>query len=348
VVLTTATRAPDGRWLAIGNWTNADAPDGHPRHPTVWTSTDGLAWTRQPDSPAFVSRRPNWEEGVSEVVATRFGFVAVGAETFVDSSAASAAAWFSVDGAHWMRAVVPDAAPRTMDHVLVTSAGLVALGEAGYDFHAGFGAGTAEWTSVDGRAWHKVPDADAPPHGARLRGFVARGEGGFLATAQLEYSEGIEDAPRPAVTEGIWRSSDGIHWKPISPTPLGAFELVATSTGFEAAGGGVTVWHSTGVRSWTGVSLPTPPDLPVGGTAYVAQLVSGPTGILAFGERDDDFSTLEWASADGLAWTAISPSALLRSVAIDGIASSDGVILVMGEVSGGSGPPVLWKLVPGP
>ena len=52
----------------------AEAPDGSPRHPTAWTSADGQAWTRLPDSEAFVSRRSGWEEIVADIVLDGQGY----------------------------------------------------------------------------------------------------------------------------------------------------------------------------------------------------------------------------------------------------------------------------------
>ena len=98
-----------------------------------------------------------------------------------------------------------------MDQVVATDHGFVAIGEAEYSFHAGFGGGAAIWTSPDGRTWTRLAhDKRTPPRGTALRNVVAGGAG-FLATASFEYSEG-DTKPRPPVTAGIWRSTDAIHW----------------------------------------------------------------------------------------------------------------------------------------
>lgn len=143
VGLAAVTSTADGRIFAVGEWLTADASDGTPRHPTTWASSDGVTWSRLPDGPALVSRRAGWEEIVLDIAPSGGGFIAVGMEQQGDGSNADAAAWFSPDGTSWTRATVKDGQGRTMDRVVPTDGGFVALGEAGYDIHGGFGAGTA-------------------------------------------------------------------------------------------------------------------------------------------------------------------------------------------------------------
>jgi hypothetical protein len=356
VSLQSVTTAPSGGLIGIGTWLNSDAPDGTPRHPTIWTSADGATWERQPDSRAFVSRRDRWEEAVLDVVASEHGFVAVGVEQVDDASSADAAAWFSADGRTWARAKVDDAVGRTMDQVVATSAGFVAVGEAGYDFHAGFGAGTAIWTSTDGATWTRLPAADAPPRGTRLRSVLAA-PGMFLAAAGYEHAQGQEDHPRQPVTAGIWSSKDAIHWKPIAGTPLEVSDIIAAPGGFLTlgataldAGSGVTnavAWASTDGRAWIRIALPRPPDVPAGVAFYGGRLVSGPAGVLAFGERDDDFSTVGWSSADGSTWTPLGLTPALRGTQIERAVLANGSILLLGQrATDGVYAPAIWLLTP--
>ena len=57
VGLAAVTSSGGSGYFAIGDSLMAEAPDGSPRHPTAWTSADGQASTRLPNSDAFVSRR---------------------------------------------------------------------------------------------------------------------------------------------------------------------------------------------------------------------------------------------------------------------------------------------------
>jgi hypothetical protein len=346
----TATRR--NSLLAIGGL-DATAPDGTPWPPTAWTSVGGSAWDRLPDSSAFVAPHGGWREFIAAIVASGDGFVAVGLEGLDDGSSAEAAAWFSPDGNTWARATVPDGAGATMDQVVVTDHGFVALGEAGYSIHAGFGDGTAIWTSPDGRAWTRLATAQAPPHGTRLRS-VVQGPMEFLAAASFENSLGLPDTPRPALTAGIWRSADAVHWAPIPGTPLGVRDIVRVADGFVALGSsdpGDTsdivhpiAWRSGDGRSWVKVEVPLPNGLPVGAPVHGERLVSGAAGLLAFGERGDD-STVGWSSPDGAAWTPLDLTAILDGARIDEAQAVGGSLLVRGRRSiAGVYEPVVWLL----
>jgi hypothetical protein len=356
VGLQAVTTSTGGGLIGIGTWLTSETPDGTARHPTIWTSDDGATWERLPDSVAFVSQRDRWEENVLDVVASERGFVAVGVEEFDDASSADAAAWSSPDGRSWTRSTVEDGLGRTMDQVIATAGGFVAIGEAGYDFHAGFGEGTAVWTSPDGATWSRLPDREAPPRGTRLRSAIA-GSGVYLASAGFEHAQGQEAEPRPPVTDGIWRSTDAIHWKPIAGTPLGVGDIVAAPGGFLAMGStaldaasgatSVTAWGSTDGTSWIPVGLPRPPEVPAAVGLYGGRLVTGGAGMLAFGERDDDFSTVGWSSPDGGIWTPLALTPALKGAHIERAVPVGGAILLLGQSqASGVATPAMWLLTP--
>ncbi len=350
VGLTAVTSSRGTGYFAIGDSLMAEAPDGTPRHPTAWTSPDGRAWTRLPDSPAFVSSRSFWEDIVADVIPAGEGFIAVGMEQEGDGSAADAAAWFSSDGRRWTRAKVRDGVGRTMDQVVATDHGLVAIGEAEYSFHAGFGGGAAIWTSPDGRTWTRAHDKRTPPRGTALWSVVA-GAGGFLAKARFEYSEGYSK-PLPPVTAGIWRSTDAIHWEPVRDTSLGVARIVRASAGFVAIGSSgpddathPVAWRSVDGRSWASVELPPMPGVAAATASYPQRLVSGEAGLLALGERGDDFSALGWSSVDGTSWTPFDLTGTIDGATIDHVWSVGGSILLVGDrMSVGSPDPVVWLL----
>lgn len=352
VGLAAVTSARGSGYVAIGDPFTSEAPDGTPRHPNAWTSTDGRAWLRLPDSQAFVSSRTFWEEIVTDIVPAGEGFIAVGMEQQDDGSAADAAAWYSPDGRTWTRAKVPDGIGRTMDQVVATDHGFVAIGETEYSFHAGFGGGAAIWTSPDGRTWTRAHDKRTPPRGTALRN-VVEGATGFLATARFEYSEGYTK-PLPPVTAGIWRSTDAIHWEPIPGSPLGVAQVVRASDGFVAVGssdaGNAThqmSWRSSDGRSWAPVELPPPTGIDPATVSYPQRLVRGSVGLLALGERDDDFSAVGWSSTDGTAWTPLDLTAIVDGATIDHACAVGGSILLLGHrmIPGGD-EPVVWLLTP--
>jgi hypothetical protein len=351
VALGAVTSTVDQRLIAVG--TLAEAPDGTPGHPAIWASADGITWSRLPDSLAFASPRDRWNEILVDIVSSGNGFVAVGVEQEDDASSANAAAWVSPDGMTWTRATVEDGIGRTMDQVLATNSGFVAFGEAGYDHRAGFGDGTAIWTSRDGRTWTLIPDSEAPPFGTRLSGVVA-GTREFVAAAALEHTEGEDVLLRP-VTEGVWCSLDAVHWQPIPGTPLSVGEFVPLNDGFVALGshdsaGGVSnpvAWRSTEDGTWIGVVLPRPAGMATGTSIYGGGLVSGGAGLLVFGTRDDDFSTVGWSSSDGAAWTPLDLTAILRGATIGGFYTARGGIVVLGTRStAGGDEPAAWLLAP--
>jgi hypothetical protein len=353
VALESITITADGRLLGLGDSLTAQAPDGPPPQPTIWSSTDGLAWTRNPNSAAFASQRAFWVESVRALVRTASGFVAVGTESQDDASLADAAAWFSPDDVTWTRAIVNDGIGRTMDEVVATADGLVALGDTDYSFHGGFGGGTAIWTSPDGRTWARVPDDVGPPHGTRLRRIV-RWPAGFLATATFEWGEGSPDAARPPLTAGIWTSKDGIHWAPIPGSPLGLNGLIRTGHGYMAVGTGsghpaeAVIWRSADGLTWTRAILPRPADLPAGASAYTDAVASSPTGFVAFGTRDDTFAEIGWSSPDGVTWVAFNLDPVLAGAIVDDLLPIRDQLLLSGHFDqpDGTREPVVWLLRP--
>ena len=89
------------------------------RHAAVWTSVDGITWSRvRHDEEAF--GRPG--DSMESVTATPAGLVAVGSN---DSGSAS---WTSVDGTLWSRVPFDETANGAMGSVTVGGPGLVAVG----------------------------------------------------------------------------------------------------------------------------------------------------------------------------------------------------------------------------
>lgn len=344
---------PDQRLLGLANWLAA-VPDGAGRQPTVWTSRDCLAWSSQPDSPAFAPTRARWQDGVLGLAQKAGVFVAVGTESSEDASVASAAAWFSLDGVTWTRSAVDGAADRTMDAVMTTATGFVALGEARYDIHAGFGGGTSIWTSPDGRAWTRLAVDAGPPRGTRLRTLVSR-PGGFLATATFEVDEGSEGTPGPDLTSGIWTSDDGMRWQPVPGSPLGLNDLLRTAAGYLAIGSSTPdqsapalAWRSIDGRTWTSTALPAPADLPAGAAVFGQRIAGGHAGFVALGGRTDTFADLAWSSRDGVTWTAIDLASVLGDAIVDGLVPIGDALLLNGHrvLPNGSWEPVAWLLAP--
>ena len=92
-----AIAAGHGRFVVVGQ-----TGDGRSTRAAVWTSTDGLDWSKVPVTPELKSARMT--------MATAFdgGFVAVGSEVREKSGATGkrVAIWQSPDGLTWQRATV--------------------------------------------------------------------------------------------------------------------------------------------------------------------------------------------------------------------------------------------------
>lgn len=172
------------------------------RRTVVWTSPDGLTWTRAADSPSF-------ERGTIEAVtAGGPGYVAVGSE--IVGTLAVAAVWTSVDGVAWERVPGDPAfdlggpghfndgrAHAAMTDVVAGGPGLVAVGSVctptGGDCRA------AVWTSSDATHWARI--ADGPVFDGDMYG-VTQWSGGLVAVG----AQGGGKSPR------AWVSSDGTDW----------------------------------------------------------------------------------------------------------------------------------------
>ena len=180
-------------FVAVGSWSGVATEgvgildEAEYEVAAVWTSVDGIDWTRVPHTPVFAAEGRNvitWD-----VTTGGPGLVAVGAEE--GPGGIRAAVWTSPDGLKWSR-VPPDAPAFTdgaMDHIVAGGPGLVAWG-------------SDIWVSDDGIIWKQalVPDnisqADIEVGGP---GLVAVG-GAF--TAEMD-----------AVNTVVWTSADGMNWE---------------------------------------------------------------------------------------------------------------------------------------
>ena len=173
-----------GRFVVVG-----DSSDLGPAGPAVYWSDDGHAWHAATAAPTSVN--------VTDVVATRRGFVAVGV-----ASGDGPGAWTSEDGATWQEAPVPrdrQGAHDALWGVTRTRLGLSAWGFAGGAAHL--------WRSDDGQSWSSIADRgvfDRP--GTETICTVEDTAGGLQA-------RGVEAAPGAGRGHAIrWRSRDGRAW----------------------------------------------------------------------------------------------------------------------------------------
>jgi hypothetical protein len=347
--------------VAVGSGLVAFGSDwfGGDEDAAVWTSPDGLTWTRVPHDEA-VFGGPNSQKMLS-VVAGGPGLVAVGYEVSGYDSVdydSVAVVWTSPDGVTWTRvphdeAVFGGTGSQAMNSVVAGGPGLVAVGN---DVSADRWD-AAVWTSPDGLSWTRVPHDEAVFGGTgsqRMNSVVAGGPG--LVAVGLD-SSGYDSA---AV---VWTSPDGLTWTRI-PHNVAVFggagwqrmnSVVAGGPGLVAIGsdesGGDTdaaAWTSPDGLTWTRV----PHDEAVfGGTGSqeMMSVVAGGPGLVAIGYEVSGYDSIAvvWTSPDGLTWTRVphneifggAGSHLLRSVAAVG----SELVAVGYDESGGDRDAAVWR-----
>jgi hypothetical protein len=327
-----------GEWTA--EWTAA-----------VWTSTDGITWTRVPNDPAIFGGggRPRMDC----VTADGPGLIAVGSDGAGGNW--DAAVWTSPDGLTWTELPSDDAGlnnpnNQLMLNMTVGGPGLVAVGYDGPwdDLDA------AVWTSTDGLAWTQVPHDEEVFGGEATQwiGSVVAGGPGLVAVGG-DWSGGDEDA-------GVWTSMDGLIWNRVAHDEevfggegdqwMGT--VVAASPGLVAAGtdnGHAAVWTSPDGVNWTQIAH----DDEVfgsGGDSWISALAAGELGLVAVGT--DDGNAAVWTSLDGLTWSRVPHDELvfggegdqiIRAVTIGG----PGLVAVGTDYRHGDQDAAVWYWEPG-
>jgi len=145
----------------------------------VWTSVDGITWSRVPYDGAIFDRAE-----MSSVTVGGPGLVAVGSthpdDDVPTGPSSDAVVWTSVDGISWSRvpadgAVFAGTGGQRMATVIATDAGLVAVGSdgGGYDTRPD----SAVWTSADGITWSRVTHDEAVFGGTWMSSVTVAGPG---------------------------------------------------------------------------------------------------------------------------------------------------------------------------
>jgi len=160
----------------------------------VWTSVDGLAWSRVAHDETVFGGAD--DQLMMSVTAGGPGLVAVGFDgegPWDNSGGQDAAVWTSVDGLTWSR--VPhdeDAFGRGSPAMLGVTTGGPGLVAVGFSFPNS----AAVWTSVDGLAWSRVAHDNGVDLSGSMRSVTAGGPGLIAAG----------DAA------AVWTSPDGLTW----------------------------------------------------------------------------------------------------------------------------------------
>lgn len=248
--------------VAIGCLGQAETWPNDCANPTVWTSTDGLAWSR-----ATVPARPSGATGIilSDIAAMGDSIIVAGCSTQPDNDVAGQfcaepAAWRSTDGARSWTQVGPLEDEKASGAVQALAADGAQFVAAGFVTRAEPGDGARVWTSTDGVAWSPAGLAPADSDGVD---HVIAGEGIWLA---------IGSGGR------LWHSTDGSTWQlqPGWPGDLRLGSIAAVADGFVAIGqvkGNPVVWTSPDAVTWDAAAadfLLQDPETAVAGDRIVA------------------------------------------------------------------------------
>ncbi len=272
----------------------------------VWTSVDGITWSRVADDEAVFGGPRSI--GMESVTAGGPGLVAVGSADPHDSE--DGLVWTSVDGMSWSR--VPDEeaifggpGEQWIGGVTAGGPGVVAVG---WEL-VGFGADAAVWTSVDGISWSRVPDEEGVFGGPGYNGMAAvtAGGPGVVAVGSAQQDGGQSAA--------VWTSVDGLIWSRVphddavfGTAGLWMYGVTVGGPGLVAVGndgeGGAAVWTSVNGLTWSRV----PVDEAVFGGAGMSSVFVGGPGLVAVGSvesEESDGGALVWTSVDGITWSRV-------------------------------------------
>ena len=239
----TWSRVPDEESLFAG-WTMASITVGGPglvavgydtgpslaATSAVWTSVDGIAWSRVAHDEAVFGGAAMFSVTVGGP-----GLVAVG-QTEGPRTDEDAVVWTSVDGTTWTRVahdemVFGGEGAQRMTSVTAGGPGLVAVGWREY-FHSEYvSLSAAVWTSPDGFTWSQVPHDETAFGGAVVSSVTATGPG-LVAVGTRDSRSGPDAA--------VWTSVDGINWTRVpQDEALGTglmWDLINTDSGLVAVG----------------------------------------------------------------------------------------------------------------
>jgi len=294
-----------------------DVSPGGDGDAAVWTSPDGIIWSRvPPDEAVFGGAGIQY---MSSVTVGGPGLVAVGWGRLGDDE--DAAVWTSPDGISWSRvphdeAVFGGDGDKVMTSVTAGGPGLVAVGRDTKRVDGLFGDGDAAvWTSPDGISWSRVPHDEAVFGGDGYQEMlsVTAGGPGLVAVGW--------EAKRAGVAAAVWTSPDGIIWSRVPhdeavfggdgdevmwSVTAGGPGLVAVGVDAPGGDGDAAVWTSPDGIIWSRI----PHDEAVfGGDSY--QIMRGVTaggpglvavGVDGFGINSD---AAVWTSPDGIIWSRV-------------------------------------------
>jgi hypothetical protein len=235
----------------------------------------GTTWHQVPEQPAL---QGGWIAAVTEGGP---GLVAVGEARSETGQGVGAGVWVSSDGEAWERISSDAFGGSGMFDVLATSAGLVAVGTAGYEQEV---VDATVWLSSDGLGWSRLSplphDDSVSPANSLLLGVVGGGPG-LVAWG--------EDGNGP----GVWASADGRAWELSTDPDLAPSREEIALAEQEGLCAGLTL---SDVTAGDGLLVAV-------GYSTVGTCEGMPGDTLRL-------SPVVWVSADGLAWDRVPQDAI--------------------------------------
>lgn len=289
----------------------------------VWTSADGLAWTKGPSQESFANRL------LTDVAVIPGGFAAGGQECSTEGGGECGGLnlWTSSDGATWTPATDVTAGPRgfyILEGLAAGGPGVVGVGSDLSDVSSG-PKDALSLTSVDGKSW-VVHRGDAVFKDTETNAVVAGGPGVVVV--------GDHDGG----TFAAWSSPDGTTWTSASApdgVPTGeARDVVAAGPGFVAVGrDGVdaAVWTSADGLTWTRV----PASDALKGGVMNGVTVAGDT-LVAVGKAG--LGAAVWTSSDGVTWTRVPDQESFKGAEMTSVAAVGKTVVIFGKRPTGAMP----------
>ena len=272
--------------LVLLGVTSVLGQDASPPASPVSPTPGAESWGQVPFEAGL--RDPYGASRITAVAAGPRGIVAVG------TSPTGAAAWHSVDGLSWQRAIPPRSWTSTgqfdrypsLEDVVATDEGFVVVGTERDGPRRNYGNVGSVWASEDGLIWRRS----------------ARGVGPYLRHVIEHdgrlYALGGRVADR--IAAAVWASDDGTEWEQVFTAPDDGDIEVIVSDGQTIVAGSVEgmAWSTDG-RTWEEAPIEQAGRFDI----WLEEATAYAGGFLAVGSRDGDGAA--WHSRDGRSWEAV-------------------------------------------
>ncbi len=328
--------------------------------PTIWTSSDGLAWSRVPHDEAVFGQTG----AVIDIAASEFGLIAIGQADGIP------AIWISEDGRGWERLSDDQVSfgKATLERVVADGDGAIIIGFGGQFVGSGPEPTVVVdednqpldvadlldtqrvWVTQDGETWTRVSDDGGAFAGARIDpGAIAIGATAVLVGERCEPATETSLSCEPSV----WLSDNRQVWeRHVRQGPdfaeVGVGDMVWFGTQLVAATRDPTapVWISNDAVTWTPApsdqtafpTLEPESEFEPAGPIRLNAMAVGPNGIVAVGrgghEQGGEVPAI-WTSSNGLTWNRVPYDEALFGPAGDGPEIHDVVATANGYVAVG-------------